>query len=742
MPICLLPEKIEDFKKALVIRKINIADLLNMETDARIELLKEYAGENAKVVNKLFEEKLVLRNRELGIKNALKKITMSGKYSPTEKARLDAIKSEWRAAQKERIFSPKENEAFLNALADKMTGTEITQEEAGKLFELESEANTKLENGYDTTTEKWKSEKDRYEYSFAKFTYEQYYQSLLNPEVELSDAVVEYIDEYKNIYKDLEKDGLVNQVALTAVKGTSKAITDTITTTFNVFRKVLSTADNSFLGNQGNQAFLDNPKKWFGELVQSFVRISKELRGINTFDAILMKMYSEPNYINGRMQKAKISDTAEEIFPSVSEKNIKLGDTGKKITNLPVVSQVLTTGKRVDAAAESAFKGSSLLLRMNAFNQAIELAESEGVDVDSKEELEQIGNIINTSVGRGPLNAKNPFDAVAKVILWSARFLKAKIMVFTNPVTAKTEFSRKIARKSLIRFMIFQAAIMALSQIFNPEETKTNPLDSRFGKLPLGDKRYLDTSGGRMAILVLLAKTAKELVGQGGKVSVKTGEFMPYSNKPGGSTLLSDYLSFVRNRLSPGLGVVVDMAAGQDSNFEEVTPKNILLKNMIPISGQTVKDIIVEGPTFDKFIDLAFNFIGFNVSNYKNKSDAFGDSYKYKKPAKATEEEVNRVSKSVGKRINFTELEESTSKEVEQFKELVGDEKFAEANNLYGEKLQKQLDELVNKPGYKKLNDEGKLKAINDQDSQAMEEIFKKYKFKYKREKSVKVDKL
>ena len=64
MAICLLPEKIEDFKKALVTRKINIADLLNMETAERTKILEEYAGENAKDVNRLFEEKLILKNRD------------------------------------------------------------------------------------------------------------------------------------------------------------------------------------------------------------------------------------------------------------------------------------------------------------------------------------------------------------------------------------------------------------------------------------------------------------------------------------------------------------------------------------------------------------------------------------------------------------------------------------------------------------------------------------------------------
>ena len=339
--------------------------------------------------------------------------------------------------------------------------------------------------------------------------YEKYYQSLLHPEQELSGVVKDYIQEYKDIHSEFEGTGKLGQALGTTIKGTSKALADTISTIFNASRLVLATADNSFFGTQGNQMMLDHPKEGFKQLGKSFVRIKDELSGIDTFDAIMMKMYSEPNYINGRMQKAGVVDTQDELFPTLSDKNIKLGETASKVVKAPVVKQVVTVGKRVNAAAESAFKGSSLLLRMNAFNEAVKLAESEGIDVDDKTELEEIGNIINTATGRGKLDATNPIDAVAKVLLWSARLLKAKINIFTNPLTAKTPFAKKLAFKSLIRFMLFAATTTALSEIFNSKDTKTNPLDSRFGKIPIGKKRYLDINGGRLAIVGLMAKLAQ-----------------------------------------------------------------------------------------------------------------------------------------------------------------------------------------------------------------------------------------
>lgn len=135
--ICILPNKAEDFRKALKDKDLNLADLLNMSTEKRTKTLSDYVGEDqAKAVNTLFEEKLVLKNRMQGLKNWASKVGQIGKYSEEGKAELNKTISDYRAAQQERIFSPEEHQAFLNDLADKKVGTHITQEQASKVFEL------------------------------------------------------------------------------------------------------------------------------------------------------------------------------------------------------------------------------------------------------------------------------------------------------------------------------------------------------------------------------------------------------------------------------------------------------------------------------------------------------------------------------------------------------------------------------------------------------------------------------
>lgn len=136
--ICLPKEQAESFKQALKDKDLNIGELLNMTTDDRTALLEKYVGDSAKDVNTLFEEKLVLKNRIQGIKNWASKVGGIGKFSEEGQAELEKTLSDYRAQQQQRIFSPKENEAFLNDIADKKLGVHITEEQASTVFDMAS----------------------------------------------------------------------------------------------------------------------------------------------------------------------------------------------------------------------------------------------------------------------------------------------------------------------------------------------------------------------------------------------------------------------------------------------------------------------------------------------------------------------------------------------------------------------------------------------------------------------------
>lgn len=143
MPFCLIPEQVTKFREALKTKELNLPDLLDpkMTSEARTAIFEKYAGDNAKAINTAFEEKLVLKNRILGLKNFASKLGGIGKYSEQGKAALAKTISEYKAAQTEMIFNPKEQEAFLNDLADKKLGYHTSLETARNVAQLTKEAN-------------------------------------------------------------------------------------------------------------------------------------------------------------------------------------------------------------------------------------------------------------------------------------------------------------------------------------------------------------------------------------------------------------------------------------------------------------------------------------------------------------------------------------------------------------------------------------------------------------------------
>jgi hypothetical protein len=139
---CILPDKVEEYRKALKDKKIDVLKLMDpkMSSEARTKIFEEFAGKDAKVMDTLFEEKLILKNRLQGLKNFINKTAELKQYSQAGKDELARSMAELKAKQQERILSPKEHEAFLNDLADKMIGTHVSREVAGKIYELGQKA--------------------------------------------------------------------------------------------------------------------------------------------------------------------------------------------------------------------------------------------------------------------------------------------------------------------------------------------------------------------------------------------------------------------------------------------------------------------------------------------------------------------------------------------------------------------------------------------------------------------------
>lgn len=151
-------------------------------------------------------------------------------------------------------------------------------------------------------------------------------------------------------------------------------------------------------------------------------------------------------------------------------------------------------------------------------------------------------------------------------------------------------------------------------------------------------------------------------------------------------------------------------------------------------SVKGVESIKAKIPFLSKTLPPKLNIFGEEIIGEPAISDIlFGARVKTSRETDLIRE-ISNVSNSTDRGISFTDWDKSTSKQLAQFKKKVGDDKYKEAKVYYGQELKKLLNTETNKSSYKKLSDEEKLKIINDQDTEAINKIFKRYGFKYKKE--------
>lgn len=578
---CLLPDKVNEFRKALKEKEITIPQLLNLTTEERVALLRQYAGDAAPQVNELFEEKLVLKNRLQGIKNWASKMGEIGKYSEAGKARLEKARAEYRAAQQQRIFSPKENETYLSALANKEAGTEITQEEAQNVFMLSKQADDLLQK-FNRDTREWTSEKDRLNYGAAKTLYENYVSFLKGEGQPFTEVVKGRVNEFKATSQDN-----VARAVFDLGADALRAISD------NAISLVAS-VDNSFLGRQGLKTLLTHPSAWGPAAKQSFVDIFNTLGGRATMDALMADAYSRPAWILGEYEKAGIVRVVEEQYP----------------TSIP--EQIPGIG-RLFKASEVAFKGSGLRMRMDLFDLFRAQQKSLGLDMKDDSLIKDTGLVANSLTARGKFG-KYGESPIVKLALWAPRMLKANYDVLTAHslgAQLSTPWARKEAFKNLAKIIGMWAVILLIARRLKEDSVETDPTSSNWGKIIVADTK-LSRILGVLADFVGISsntrnnKTTFDITGGAGSFitfvsrevlnkskSATTGKDVAYGSGYGQSNRFSAAVDFLTGKTTPALKVAIDFAKGRNFYGNKPTLASEAYSLTVPISIQNILGFVL-----------------------------------------------------------------------------------------------------------------------------------------------------
>ena len=560
MAWCLTKIEADKFKKALKEGAIDPFSLSQMESLKRREFLSKFVGEeNAQNVNALFESKLLLKNQQRGMITWAKKVS-----GITQPAKRDLIS---RIERLEKVLDPDEAEQFLNDLASKRLGAEVTQEEAKAIVDLSRKASKA-------------KEKMRDDFTFATKDQEIAYGTAV---VELNNLIADLkIEARKLTFKQFVAQPTK---AITELAGQSKAINASL--------------DNSAVFRQGWKILFSNPKIWATNTKKTFVDIAKSFGNENVKDALAADIVSRRNNLNGNYKKMKLAvGITEEAFPSTLPER------------LPLIGKPFK-------ASEAAFTNFVQKSRADLADKYLEIAERSGVDITDAKELRDIGKLVNSLTGRGSLGGLEPKADLLNSVFFAPRNFKSHLdFLLINPFTTRrTSFVRKQSAVALMKTVLGSSAILALAKAFNPDSVEEDPRSADFGKIRVGNSRF-DVTGGMSSIMILTSRIAT-----GSKKSSITGEVKPLGQGFADTTRQDLVYDFFENKLSPVARVVSDLLEGQAFGGEPITIKGTAINLFVPLPLKNYMESTNDPDAANALLILIADGLGIATNTYNAKSN-------------------------------------------------------------------------------------------------------------------------
>jgi len=450
-------------------------------------------------------------------------------------------------------------------------------------------------------------------------------------------------------------------------------------------KAINASMDNSAIFRQGWKVLWTDPGTWLKNAPETFRTLVREFGGKNVEREVTADIISRPTY--DLMKKAKLYvGNLEEAFPTtLPEKIPLLGRTYK--------------------ATESAYTTFVHKTRADVFDKYIEIAKKSGVDIADTKELEAIGKLVNSLTGRGNLGKLEPVGNVVNNVFFSPRFVKANIDTLIQPLTAGTSFARKKAAINLVKIISGTAGVLATANALNPGSVEWDPRSSDFGKIRIGSTRF-DVTGGMASLATLAGRLAMNST----KSSTSGVVTQLGGTQPGAQSRFDVVVNFFSNKLSPAAGVLRDIAKGQDFNGNKITVGGEIYQLFTPMGVKNYNELAKDPNSANIWLSMIADGLGIATNTYQNKGSG-GPSW-----------------------------QNTTSKELLDFKSKVGEDKFTEANKQFDTAYNTWLTGVRNNPEWDKKSSDDKLTLMQKEQAQLKKDIYKMYNFKYKAPKTPKTD--
>lgn len=562
MSFCLPKEFSDQFIAALKAGKIVPEQLIAMSSAERRAYLGEIVGEaNAKPVNALLESKLLLKDQKRGMVTWAKQVS-----GITPQARHDLIA---RIEKMDRILDPADAHAFLEDLAAKRLGTDVSLTEAKTIAKLSQNATRLLEN-IDRNSPRGSA--SRMEYGRALY--------------DLGDFV-----------SGLKREA--NKMTREEVKqAPGRALGRGVVNAGGLVKSMKASLDNSAIGRQGLKVMFTQPRIWARNSLKTFDDIVKTFGGKDVAREVQAEVLSRENALNGAYKKEKLAiDSIEEAFP----------------TSLP---QRIPIAGRAFKASEAAFTSFLYRTRADVFDRYMEIAQKSGADISG------IGKVANSLTGRGTFGQRGEAAAsIANNLLFSPRLIKSHVDTLTAHAfdSGISPFARKQAAINTLKIVGGIAAVLAIAKAVDPDSVDYDPRSADFGKIKVGATRF-DVTGGLSSLATLAARIAL-----GSSKSSTSGKITRLNDPKAykGPTTESIIGDFTQNKLAPLLSALLAVNRGYDKYTKKPVnlstgegAKNLVKTLVAPIPVTNYEELQKHPDAANILLAVIADELGFSTNTY------------------------------------------------------------------------------------------------------------------------------
>lgn len=516
---CLRKEQADAFLAAINDGKLNVEDMVYMETAQRRELLGQFVGPHAKDVNTLFESKLLLQNQQKGLEKWIQ--TTAGLDEKSKKEIFEKVK------QLKRAIDPDtdEGEKILADLLEEKLKVRVTTKEANHIAKLSKE----MEDLWQEAASKSGS---------------------VSPKAIRNTLIQD--PELRYFRKELEMAKYIGDHSpkLDATK---------LETALSIQRAVITSLDVSASLRQGGAYF--GTKEWFTALTN----IPKYAQSEKAIEELKLQMISHPRWETIKKYRKELGLTL--LGETFNEKEEAFA--AKQIKELWGLNH-----------SERVYVGFLNEIRFNRFVNMIDGAEKARRKItEEPHALKELATMISVGTGRGVFSKeKAPIAGSLSTVLFSPRWALSRIQVVSKLLASQDPIARKEGARNLATMVGFSASLMGLATAAG-YDVVTDIRSSDFGRIKVGPTA-IDTTMGMGPYMVLLARTA--LTAREYTPYNKTDPIDPYKSSVTGKTsslkdpefgqqdLWDAWTNFVTNKTSPMLSLVKELASGKTFEGREI----------------------------------------------------------------------------------------------------------------------------------------------------------------------------